>query len=123
MARQPPFHTPARGRLLTEREVSPLAVAPGETPRLAFYDYTAWKKHVDTYGPLWEYASGGVSLAVRGWLSAAEQWPGDEADCPRSVAGCRALMAYVTGYRLVVATIWLPMMGGALLLWVRAKKG
>ncbi len=90
-----------RGRLLTEQGVSPLAFAPSAAPRLAFYDYTAWKNHVDTYGPLWEYASGGVALAVRGWLTVTGQWPADGADCPASPSACRVLMAYVTGYRLL----------------------
>lgn len=90
-----------RGRLQVEEGVSPLAVTPADAPRLAFYAYTAWKKNVDTYGPLWEYASGGVSWTVNRWLRATGGFPVGISDCPQSPVACAALMAWVTGYRLL----------------------
>gem|GEM_PF-1018327 len=90
-----------RGRLQVEKGVSPLAVTPAEAPRMAFYAYAAWKKNVDTYGPLWEYASGGVSWLVNRWLRATGGFPVGISDCPQSPVACRALMAWMTGYRLL----------------------
>ena len=90
-----------RGRLQVEKGISPLAVTPADAPRMAFYAYTAWKKNVDTYGPLWEYASGGVSWLVGRWLHGVDGFPSGRADCPQSPAACSALMAWVTGYRLL----------------------
>ncbi len=90
-----------RGRLQVEVGVSPLAVTPADAPRLSYYAYTAWKKNVDTYGPLWEYASGGVAWAVGSWLHEVDGFPSGRADCPQSPATCSALMAWVTGYRLL----------------------
>ncbi len=90
-----------RGRLQVEKGVSPLAVTPKAGPRMAFYAYAAWKENVDTYGPLWEYASGGVAWTVNRWLHAVDGFPPDRADCPQSPVACSALMAWVTGYRLL----------------------
>ena len=90
-----------RGRLQVEEGVSPLAVTPKAAPRMAFYAYTAWKENVDTYGPLWEYASGGVAWAVGRWLRATGGFPVGISDCPKSPVACSALMAWVTGYRLL----------------------
>jgi hypothetical protein len=90
-----------RGRLQVEEGISPLAVTPADAPRLSYYAYTAWKKNVDTYGPLWEYASGGVSWLVGRWLRAVDGFPPDRADCPQAPIACSALMAWVTGYRLL----------------------
>ena len=90
-----------RGRLQVEEGVSPLAVTPKAGPRMAFYAYAAWKENVDTYGPLWEYASGGVSWTVSRWLRATGGFPVGVSDCPKSPVACRALMAWVTGYRLL----------------------
>ncbi len=101
-----------RGRLQVEEGVSPLAVTPKAAPRMAFYAYTAWKENVDTYGPLWEYASGGVAWAVGRWLdwfvrvadapaSGVDRFPPATVDCPKSPVACAALMAWVTGYRLL----------------------
>ncbi|MCC9075728.1 DUF2029 domain-containing protein [Litorilinea aerophila] len=90
-----------RGRLLVEQGVSPLAVAPQETVRQAFYRYTAWKRHVDTYGPVWEYASGGVSWLVQQGLRWRGAWAPTAPTCPLSERSCVMLAAYVTGYRLL----------------------
>lgn len=90
-----------RGRLWNEAGVSPLATPPADAPRLPFYAYTAWKNHVDTYGPLWEYASGGVSRLVAGWLALTGSGAEPTAECPDSPEGCRVLTAYLTGYRLL----------------------
>ncbi|HRJ41196.1 MAG: DUF2029 domain-containing protein [Caldilineaceae bacterium] len=90
-----------RGRLQVEKGLSPLAVTPKEAPRMAFYAYTAWKENVDTYGPLWEYPSAGVSWLVNRWLGANRALPVGASDCPQSPVACRALMAWVTGYRLL----------------------
>lgn len=102
-----------RGRVWVEQGASPLAVAPNELPRQPFYHYTAWKKHVDTYGPVWEYTSGGVSLAVRQWLKlSGRELPG-EISCPDVPSSCRVLVAYITGYRLLA--IFLASVSGGLI--------
>lgn len=90
-----------RGRMQVEKGVSSLAVTPKEGPRMAFYAYTAWKENVDTYGPLWEYASGGVSWTVNRWLRATGGFPVGISNCPQSPVACAALMAWATGYRLL----------------------
>lgn len=78
-----------RGRMLAELGVSPLAVSPTAYARLPFYSYITWRGQVDTYGPLWEYASGATAWAVGGLLGRP------------LVATTGALAAYVTGYRLL----------------------
>ncbi len=90
-----------RGRLMALDGYSPLAVAPREGPRGAWYAYVAWKKNVDTYGPLWEYASAGTSLAVKAWLQLTGNWSSALPSCPQNPASCTQLTAYVTGYRLL----------------------
>ena len=54
-----------RGRMLDRFGASPLLVTPNTYPDAPFYRYVAWKKHVDTYGPLWEYASVATAKTVR----------------------------------------------------------
>jgi len=65
--------------------VSPLATPPALFANQRFYSYVNWTTSVDTYGPLWEYASGAVATVV----GAAA------CDCPASLA------SYVLGYRLL----------------------
>ena len=89
-----------RGRMMDRFGVSPLAVTPNAYPNAPYYRYVAWKKHVDTYGPLWEYTSAATAQAVRITL----QWTGNFApqlNCPGSPAGCQTLAGYITGYRLL----------------------
>ena len=89
-----------RGRMMDRFGVSPLAVTPNAYPNAPYYRYVAWKKHVDTYGPLWEYASAATAQAVRITM----QWTDNFApqlNCPGSPAGCQTLAGYITGYRLL----------------------
>jgi hypothetical protein len=74
-----------RGRLQVALGVSPLATPPDLFANQLFYPYVNWTTYVDTYGPLWEYASRTVA-AVVGALAC---------DCPAS------LHSYVLGYRLL----------------------
>ncbi|NJM06633.1 hypothetical protein HC891_11240 [Candidatus Gracilibacteria bacterium] len=82
-----------RGRMIAEDGASPLAQSPTPFADRPFWDYITWRGQVDTYGPLWEYASGGVAWSVGARL-------------PRPIAVTSGeLAAYVTGYRLLaVAT-------------------
>jgi hypothetical protein len=73
-----------RGRLQVVLGISPLATPPAPFADQLFYSYVNWTTYVDTYGPLWEYASGSVA-AVVGAISC---------DCPASLAN------YILGYRL-----------------------
>jgi hypothetical protein len=89
-----------RGRMQTEHGASPLAVAPNQFSRSAFYLHIAWHDEVDTYGPLWEHASRAVAEAVKLALQAGGNWAPDQPSCPGAPASCRMLAAYVAGYRL-----------------------
>lgn len=111
-----------RGRMLVEQAASPLTTPPNDLPRQPFYHYTAWKKHVDTYGPVWEYASGGVAWAVGRGLERWQLWPARHLACPNSAASCRALMAYVSGYRLLAILLAL-VCGGLIAAMVRRQDG
>ena len=73
-----------RGRLQVTLGVSPLATPPALFADQLFYPSVNWTTYVDTYGPLWEYASGAVA-AIVGALPCA---------CAVSLA------SYVLGYRL-----------------------
>jgi hypothetical protein len=53
-----------RGRMLVEYGASPLAISPTPYSDRPFYRFITWRGQVDTYGPLWEYASGSVAWAV-----------------------------------------------------------
>src|SRR5688572_12976742 len=74
-----------RGRLQVALGISPLATPPYLFANQLFYPYVNWTTYVDTYGPLWEYASRTVA-AIVGALAC---------DCPASLA------SYVLGYRLL----------------------
>jgi hypothetical protein len=77
-----------RGRMLAEFGASPLAVAPSAFRDRPFYERITWRGQVDTYGPLWEYASGAVAWLVR-------HAPGHTG----------SLTAYILGYRLLAVVL------------------
>jgi hypothetical protein len=74
-----------RGQLQVALGISPLATPPQLFANQPFFSYVNWTTYVDTYGPLWEYASGAVAATV-GAVAC---------DCPASLA------SYVLGYRLL----------------------
>jgi Glycosyltransferase family 87 len=73
-----------RGRMIVEYGASPLATAPVAFMNQPFYAYITWRGQVDTYGPLWEYASGAVA-----WVVSHGFGRGD------------SHTAYIIGYRLM----------------------
>jgi hypothetical protein len=77
-----------RGRMLVRLGASPLAVTPDAFPSHAFYRYVSWKGWVDTYGPIWEYASGATA-----WLVGE--------------SGRMVLVRYIVGYRLLALSLTL----------------
>jgi hypothetical protein len=85
-----------RGRMLVEYGASPLATAPSVYWTKPFYPYITWRGQVDTYGPLWEYASGLVA-----WVVSPVLGRGD------------SQIAYIVGYRLLA--IALAGLGGLLI--------
>lgn len=90
-----------RGRMVDRFAASPLLTTPNAYPHAPFYRYVAWKKHVDTYGPLWEYASAATAGTVRTVLTWTGTFHEELPSCPQGAASCRTLAAYVTGYRLL----------------------
>ena len=102
-----------RGRMFDRFGASPLVVTPNTYPGAPFYRYVAWKKHVDTYGPLWEYTSGATARIVRTTLTWANSFDEQAPGCPERAAACRTLAAYLTGYRLLA--IFLTGVSGLLL--------
>jgi hypothetical protein len=102
-----------RGRMMAERGASPLAVTPDRFSRAPYYLYISWHGQVDTYGPLWEYASATVAAAVRAVLQGGGLWFSGLPTCPESDASCGMLAAYITGYRLLA--IGMAGLTGALL--------
>jgi hypothetical protein len=95
-----------RGRMMTEYRANPLADVPQSFGLSApFTRYIAWRKNVDTYGPVWEASSAAVSYGARqtaqwlGWWS--EAYP----VCPKSTESCRLLIVYITGYRLLAISL------------------
>jgi hypothetical protein len=75
-----------RGRMLAELGASPLATVPSRYADRPFYLYIHWTDNVDTYGPLWEYASWAIAALV---------------GQAQRVTDTSALVAYITGYRLL----------------------
>jgi len=102
-----------RGRMLERFGASPLLVTPNAYPDAPFYRYVAWKKHVDTYGPIWEYTSAATAKTVRTVLEWANRFDEQLPSCPQRAAACRTLAAYLTGYRLLA--ILLTALSGRLL--------
>lgn len=95
-----------RGRMMTEYHGNPLVDVPDSYPLSTPYSrYLAWRKNVDTYGPIWEASSAAVSGSVR----QVARWPGwwDETYpvCPKSPESCRLLVLYLTGYRLFAISL------------------
>jgi len=90
-----------RGRMIDRFDASPLLTTPNAYPHAPFYRYVAWKKHVDTYGPLWEYASAATAGRVRTVLTWADAFHEQLPSCPQATASCWTLAAYLTGYRLL----------------------
>ena len=90
-----------RGRMMTEYQANPLVDVPEDFSLSTPYSrYLAWRKYVDTYGPVWEASSAAVSSAVHqvaDWLG----WYQDTPVCPHSPESCRLLIVYLTGYRLL----------------------
>jgi ALG3 protein len=77
-----------RGRMLAEFGASPLAVAPAVFGDQPLYDRITWRGQVDTYGPLWEYASGAVAWSVH-----------------RLAGRTDSLIAYILGYRALALAL------------------
>jgi ALG3 protein len=94
-----------RGRLMAEYGVSPLAVSPdGIEPQL-FYNYISWNGFVDTYGPLWEYASATVAGIIGSSLRFTSLQPPHSPGCFGTRPECSVLVAYITGYRLLAIAL------------------
>jgi len=91
-----------RGRMMTEYQANPLVDVPEDfdlsTP---FSRYLAWRKYVDTYGPVWEASSAAVSSSVRQAAEWLGWWDEQAPVCPKSPESCRLLILYLTGYRLL----------------------
>jgi hypothetical protein len=94
-----------RGRMLVESGASPLAETPSSFHTAPFYRYVSWTDHVDTYGPLWEYASATTALSARAGLVLLGHWYAAVPSCPRSTASCTMLLGYVLAYRLLAVTL------------------
>jgi hypothetical protein len=77
-----------RGRMIVEFGASPLATAPSVYKDQPFYNYITWRGQVDTYGPLWEYASGTVAWVVHYWFGRTN-----------------SQVAYIMGYRLMAVIL------------------
>lgn len=105
-----------RGRMLAEYGLSPLAVTPITIRSRPFASYVSWHDHVDTYGPLWEYASASVAAIVGPFARGGNL----TMPCPSVAFACDALAAYLTGYRLLA--IGLTGLTGALI-WQIAARG
>jgi len=95
-----------RGRLMTEYQANPLVDVP-ETFGLSipYTRYLAWRKNVDTYGPIWEAVSFSTASGVRLVANSLDWWDPSYPVCPKSPESCRLLMVYVTGYRLLAVSL------------------
>ena len=96
-----------RGRMMAEYRLSPLVTTPAEVQQYAFHRYVSWSQWVDAYGPLWEYASAGVSLLVRAQASPAELAAlaaGNDVCTARPIL-CTALTHYITAYRVLALAL------------------
>jgi hypothetical protein len=122
-----------RGRIFLDHNASPLAITPDQFPGAPYFAYISWDKHVDTYGPLWEYASLGIAWIVRSIAQSLGIWEQIRPSCPISATSCTILAGYITGYRLLATClhgiggwlIWLLVGSvepkhapGAVLLWL-----
>lgn len=95
-----------RGRMMTEYQANPLVDVPEDFNLSTPYSrYLAWRKHVDTYGPVWEASSAAVASSVHqisDWLG---WWGEDYPVCPKSPESCWLLIVYVTGYRFLAISL------------------
>ena len=91
--------------LFVEYGGNPLATVPDQFADAPFIQYITWHGHVDTYGPIWEYANGAVSMLVRAWLQATGGWGSGQPSCPASLASCQMLAAYVHGYQMLAIVL------------------
>ena len=95
-----------RGRMMTVYHANPLVDVPDSYPVTTPYSrYLAWRKHVDTYGPVWEAASASISGSVRRITLRVGWWNDIYPVCPTSPESCRMLAVYITGYRLFAITL------------------
>ncbi|HSR20174.1 MAG TPA: hypothetical protein VLL49_04595 [Anaerolineales bacterium] len=95
-----------RGRMMTEYHANPLTDVPNSFGLAAPYTrFIAWRKNVDTYGPVWEALSAAVSYGVRGTSQWLGWWDETHPVCPKSTESCRLLIVYVTGYRLLAISL------------------
>lgn len=90
-----------RGRMMAEYGANPLTDVPDDFDLSTPYSrYLAWRKHVDTYGPVWEASSAVIAVSVRQVARWSGWWDETYPVCPKSPESCRLLVAYITGYRL-----------------------
>lgn len=95
-----------RGRLMTEYQANPLADVPNDFGlAMPYTRYLAWRKNVDTYGPVWEASNAFVAYSVRQAASWLGWWDTSAPVCPKSPESCRLLMVYLSGYRLLAITL------------------
>ena len=91
-----------RGRMITEYNANPLVDIPDDfdlsTP---FTRYLAWRKYVDTYGPVWEFSSAAIANGVHYVTDKFGWWDENYPVCPKSPESCRLLIVYITSYRLL----------------------
>ena len=83
-----------RGRMMAEYGLSPLTTTPYSVQQYAFHRYVSWSQWVDAYGPLWEYASAGVSLLVYGMFLWSCDFRGWSSGIFRTL-GTNSLAAYM----------------------------
>ena len=95
-----------RGRMITEYKANPLIDVPDDfdltTP---FSRYLAWRKYVDTYGPVWEFSSAVIASGVHYVTEEIGWWDESYPVCPKSPDSCRLLINYVSGYRLLAIAL------------------
>ena len=94
-----------RGRMMVESNANPLIEIPRAYRTNAFIRYVAWQRNVDTYGPLWEMTSFGVSTAVHKFVELLGWDISGLPSCPKSSESCSLLIAYLTSYRLLAVTL------------------
>jgi hypothetical protein len=95
-----------RGRMMTEYQANPLMDVPEDFKLSTPYSrYLAWRKYVDTYGPVWEASSAAISWGVHQVAEQLGWWDEAAPVCPKSVESCRLLITYVTGYRLLAISL------------------
>lgn len=76
-----------RGRMQVILGVSPFTTTPAPFADQRFYQYVNWTTYVDTYGPLWEYASAAVIASI-------------------NLLGPTApLVAFILGYRVLAISL------------------